>query len=105
MSRHLYDLYRLSETKYAESALQDLSLFERIVAHRKHYIRQAGIDYAYRRESLLSCIPPDHLLEHYRRDYEKMVQNMIYGKAPSFAEIIHAVHALQTALAFPTNSP
>ncbi|MFM2251267.1 MAG: hypothetical protein RLZZ358_2197, partial [Bacteroidota bacterium] len=38
-------------------------------------------------------------------DYEKMVQNMIYGKAPSFAEIIHAVHALQTALAFPTNSP
>ena len=103
MSRHFYDLYRLSETKYAESVLQDLPLFERIVAHRKHYIRQAGIDYGYGRESL-SCIPPDHLQEHYRRDYEKMVQNMIYGKAPSFAEIIHAVYALQTALAFPTNS-
>ncbi len=104
MSRHLYDLYRLSQSNYAESALQDLPLFERIVAHRKHYIRQAGIDYGYGRESL-SCLPPDHLLEHYRRDYEKMVQNMIYGKAPSFAEIIHAVHALQTSLAFPTNSP
>jgi hypothetical protein len=104
MSRHFYDLYRLSETKYAESALLDLPLFERIAAHRKRYIRQAGINYAYGRESL-SCMPPDHLLEHYRSDYEKMVQNMIYGKAPSFAEIIHAVHALQTALAFPTNSP
>jgi predicted nucleotidyltransferase component of viral defense system len=104
MSRHFYDLYRLSETKYAESALQDLPLFERIVAHRKHYIRQAGINYAYGRESL-SCLPPDYLLDHYRRDYEKMVQNMIYGKAPNFAEIIHAVHALQAALAFSTNSP
>jgi predicted nucleotidyltransferase component of viral defense system len=104
MSRHFYDLYRLSQSRYAESALQDLPLFERIVAHRKHYIRQAGINYGYGRESL-SCIPPDHLLEYYRRDYEKMVQNMIYGKAPSFAEIIHAVHALQAALALPTNSP
>jgi predicted nucleotidyltransferase component of viral defense system len=103
MSRHLYDLYRLSETKYAESALQDLSLFERIVAHRKHYIRQAGIDYAYGRESLY-CIPPDHLLDHYRGDYEKMTQNMIYGKAPAFTELISRLKMLQDSLARPTNA-
>jgi len=103
MSRHYYDLYRLSESKYAESAVQDLPLFERIVAHRKHYIRQAGIDYAYGRESL-SCLPPDHLLEHYRHDYEKMVQNMIYGKSPRFEEMLHAVGALQAALALSTNA-
>jgi predicted nucleotidyltransferase component of viral defense system len=103
MSRHYYDLYRLSESKYAESAVQDLPLFERIVAHRKHYIRQAGIDYAYGRESL-SCLPPDHLLEHYRHDYEKMVQNMIYGKSPHFSEMLHAVGVLQAALALSTNA-
>jgi predicted nucleotidyltransferase component of viral defense system len=104
MSRHLYDLYRLSESKFAESALQDIPLFERIAAHRKHYIRQAGIDYTHHGRQSLSCIPPDHLLDHYRGDYEKMTQNMIYGKAPSFAEMLHAVAALQATLALPTNA-
>lgn len=104
MSRHLYDLYRLSESKYAASALQDISLFERIVAHRKHYIRQTGIDYSHHRRQSLSCIPPDHLLDHYRDDYEKMTQNMIYGKAPAFTELIIRLKMLQDSLALPTNS-
>ena len=104
MSRHLYDLYRLSESKFAESALQDISLFERIVAHRKHYIRQTGIDYSHHRRQSLSCIPPDHLHDHYRGDYEKMTQNMIYGKAPAFAELIIRLKMLQESLAAPTNS-
>jgi predicted nucleotidyltransferase component of viral defense system len=105
MSRHLYDLYRLSESKFAESALQDIPLFERIVAHRKHYIRQAGIDYTHHGRQSLSCIPPDHLLDHYRGDYEKMTQNMIYGKAPAFTELISRLKMLQDSLALPTNSP
>ena len=104
MSRHLYDLYRLSESKYAESALQDIPLFERIVAHRKQYIRQTGIDYSHHGRQSLSCIPPDHLLDHYRGDYEKMTQNMIYGKAPAFTELISRLKMLQESLAAPTNS-
>lgn len=104
ISRHLYDLYRLSESKFAESALQDLPLFERIVAHRKLYIRQAGIDYSHHGRQSLSCIPPDHLLDHYRGDYEKMTQNMIYGKAPAFTELISRLKFLQDSLAAFTNS-
>lgn len=102
MSRHLYDLYRLSE--YAELALQDLPLFERIVARRKHYIRQTGIDYSHHGRQSLSCIPPNHLLDHYRDDYEKMTQNMIYGKAPAFTALISRLKMLQDRLAAPTNS-
>lgn len=104
MSRHLYDLYQLSESKFAASALQDISLFERIVAHRKRYIRQAGIDYTHHGRQSLSCIPPDHLLDHYRGDYEKMALNMIYGKAPAFTELISRLKMLQDSLAAPTNS-
>lgn len=104
MSRHLYDLYRLSESEYVELALQNLPLFDRIVAHRKHYIRQTGIDYSRHGRQSLSCIPPDHLLDHYRGDYEKMTQNMIYGKAPAFTELIIRLKMLQESLAHSTNS-
>jgi hypothetical protein len=33
-----------------------------------------------------------------------MVQNMIYGKSPRFEEMLHAVGALQAALALSTNA-
>jgi hypothetical protein len=98
MSRHLYDLSKLSDSIYADIAIQNDALFDRIVTHRKRYIRQTGIDYSNLDKQNLSFIPPSHIIENYKTDYEKMKLNMIYGKAPSFEELISKLVALQEAI-------
>lgn len=104
MSRHLYDIFLLSESIYAEIALDDTPLYNRIIAHRKHHIRQTGIDYENHGKQTISFLPPDPILERYEEDYEKMRLNMIYGKAPAFEDLIQKLKALQDKIRITTNS-
>lgn len=105
MSRHLYDLLLLSESIYADIALSDTPLYNRIIAHRQHYIRQTGIDYKNHGKQSISFLPPDPILERYEEDYEKMRLNMIYGKAPAFEDLIQKLRVLQDKFRITTNSP
>ena len=95
MSRHLYDLYKLHESSYTEIAIKDKSLYERIIAHRQQFIRQSGIDYDHHGGETISFIPPSHILNAYKNDYEKMNLNMIYGDAPSFEALIEKLNGIQ----------
>lgn len=95
MSRHLYDLYKLHEFSYADIAIKDKSLYERIIAHRQQFIRQSGIDYDHHGGETISFIPPSHILDAYKNDYEKMNLNMIYGDAPSFEALIEKLNGIQ----------
>jgi predicted nucleotidyltransferase component of viral defense system len=95
MSRHLYDLYKLHESSYADIAIKDKSLYERIIAHRQQFIRQSGIDYDHHGGETISFIPPSHILDSYKDDYEKMNLNMIYGDAPSFEVLIEKLNSIQ----------
>ncbi len=95
MSRHLYDLYKLHESSYADIAIKDKSLYERIIAHRQQFIRQSGIDYDHHGGGTISFIPPSHILDAYKNDYEKMNLNMIYGDAPSFEALIEKLNGIQ----------
>ncbi len=105
MSRHLYDLFLLSESIYSEIAINDTSLYNRIIAHRQHYIRQTGIDYKNHGKQSISFLPPNPILERYEEDYEKMKLNMIYGKAPTFEDLIPKLRVLQDKFRITTNSP
>ena len=105
MSRHLYDLFLLNESIYADIALNDTSLYNRIIAHRQHYIRQTGIDYENHGKQSISFLPPNPILDRYEEDYEKMKLNMIYGKAPAFVDLISTLRALQDKFRVTTNSP
>ena len=95
MSRHLYDLFKLTESIYAELAIKDEPLYKRIIAHRQHYIRQNGIDYNNHGRATLSFIPPNHIIDAYKEDYEKMNLNMIYGDAPSFDTLVEKLNGIQ----------
>lgn len=98
MSRHLYDLYKLTESIYAELAIKDEPLYNRIIAHRQQYIRQAGIDYNNHGRATLSFIPPNHIIDAYKEDYEKMSLNMIYGDAPSFDTLVEKLNGIQSLI-------
>jgi predicted nucleotidyltransferase component of viral defense system len=104
MSRHLYDLFLLCESNYANIALDDTPLYNRIIAHRQHYIRQTGINYENHGMQSISFLPPNTILERYEEDYEKMKLNMIYGKAPAFNDLIEKLRALQDKIRITKNS-
>ena len=96
MSRHLYDLYCLKEKGAAERALHDEQLYRTIIDHRRQFINLKGFDYDTLFPATLSILPPMHIMDAWREDYEYMLLHMIYDKeAPTFEQIIEKMMELQ----------
>jgi predicted nucleotidyltransferase component of viral defense system len=95
LSRHLYDIEKLSQTEYAEIALRDTELYNTIVRHRSKFTAISGIDYNNHRPENIKFIPPDNLLPHWEKDYQDMTSSMFYGQPLFFAELINRLIELQ----------
>lgn len=95
MSRHLYDIEKLSQTEFADIALQDKELYNTIVKHREKFTPISGIDYANHTPDKISFIPPDSILKDWQKDYEIMTQTMIYDNPLPFEELIKRLSELQ----------
>lgn len=78
MSRHLYDLERLMDTEYGKDALHNKSLYDEIVNHRSVYNKIDGIDYEMHSPYTLDFLPPSHLIDEWRKDYEVMSDQFLY---------------------------
>ena len=94
MSRHLYDLYRLSQAGIADEALTDNVLYAAIIEHRKHYSRLKHVRYETLAPGTISFLPPAELREMYRQDYVVMQEQMIYGKPVPFEELMLGMEEL-----------
>ena len=95
LSRHLYDIEKLSQTEYAEIALQNADLYKTIVAHRSKFTPISGIDYAKHIPENIKFIPPDMIIKQWEADYQEMKESMIYGKPLDFNDLINRLTALQ----------
>lgn len=95
LSRHLYDIEKLSQTEYAETALQDTELYNTIVRHRSKFTAISGIDYDRHNPENIKFIPPDSLLPLWEKDYQNMTASMIYDNPLSFNELIKRLTELQ----------
>jgi hypothetical protein len=98
LSRHLYDLEKLMDTRYAIEALNDDKLYASIVSHREKFNSLKGIDYSKHAPSKINIIPPDNVIKDYQRDYETMINFMIYGEALKFDQLMLRIHELQTRI-------
>jgi hypothetical protein len=87
-SRHLYDIVSLLQTPAANEALEDAELYQRLIDHRKNYVRLPGINYADLQPATIRFVPGIEWLDMFRKDYSEMQGSMIYGASPSFEEII-----------------
>lgn len=94
-SRHLYDIEKLSRTEYAEIALQDKELYNIIVNHRSKFTPVSGIDYTNHSQGKINIIPPDTIIKNWEKDYEIMVQTMIYANPLPFKALINRIIELQ----------
>lgn len=96
LSRHLYDIEKLSSSGYADIALKNDDLYNTIVIHRSKFSPIAGVDFANHSPDKIAFIPPKHLLSDWEADYKQMRENMIYGEVLSFDELIKKLRVLQT---------
>ena len=98
LSRHLYDVYQLSKTKFAAIALRDKELYETIVRHRYKFTPVAEVDYNLHQPQTINIIPPSGIIEAWKTDYKTMQEQMIYGDSPSFEVLITELLALKSKI-------
>lgn len=95
MSRHLYDLERLMDTEYAESALGDFELYKRIVEHRRKFYHVGGVNYDLDFPATIMFCPVGEMREKIGEDYKKMCSSFIYGKPLDFDKLMERLETLQ----------
>ena len=96
MSRHLYDLDKLSRTEYMRKALEDSELYLAIVKHREKFYHPSYVDYSKELPQVIDFLPPATMAETFREDYNEMIGSFIYEKDPlSFDELLVSVAAIQ----------
>jgi predicted nucleotidyltransferase component of viral defense system len=82
MSRHLYDVFKLSKSQSVLNAINSRELYETIVQHRYEMTRISGIDYNKHHPQHIRILPPSEHEASWRRDYNRMREQMIYESNP-----------------------
>jgi hypothetical protein len=98
-SRHLSDIHRMMIKDIVKEVMNDYTLYQTVVEHRRYYSRLRDVNYDAMGLQHLLFIPPFELLEAFRRDYETMRSEMIYGEAPGFDDLLQDLRELNQQLA------
>ncbi|MEN9510722.1 MAG: hypothetical protein RLZZ370_541 [Bacteroidota bacterium] len=98
LSRHLYDLERLMDTKHGIEALQDSALYHTIVGHREKFNAMRGLDYGNHKPEKINIIPPAAVIKAYENDYAAMTEFMIHGDALPFEKLMKRISELQARI-------
>ena len=91
LSRHLYDIEKISQTPYFQKALSNKYLYKTIVAHRDKFSHLGGVDYTKHEPQFINIVPPESVLSFWEKDYAEMSESMIYGEKLSFNELIDRI--------------
>lgn len=95
MSRHLYDIEKLMNSEFGDSALEDKELYNTIVEHRKMITKIAWVDYKKHQREHIDFIPPEKVIGDWKKDYTSMKESMFYGETLSFEELITRLQELR----------
>lgn len=91
MSRHLFDIYKLATSPFADKVLLNQELYVEIVKHRLSFTKLGGVDYKLHNPGTINPIPPANLQDAWKRDYSIMQEQMIYADSPSFETMLEAI--------------
>lgn len=95
-SRHMYDLYRMSQSDIADKAIVDNELWESIRHHREVFTSIRGVDYTPDARNKICLIPPSDVITQWEEDYNLMVANMIYeDEVPAFQDLLNVLAVIE----------
>ena len=95
MTRHLYDIEKLMNSEFCDSALEDKQLYNTIVEHRKMITKTTWVDYEKHQREHIDFIPPEKVIGDWKKDYTSMKESMFYGETLSFDELIGRLQELR----------
>ena len=96
-SRHYYDLAMMAAAPVKDAALADLALLEDVVEFKQRFYRRPWAHYEEAKPGTFRLIPTGHVLAAVEKDYVQM-RNMIFGRYPSFDEIMGTLRKLETEI-------
>lgn len=97
-SRHLYDIYKIAQTPFAEKAIKNKVLYNSIVSHRERFTKLGGVDYRTHYPPNLNPIPPEDLLPIWQNDFNELSNNMITGAEVAFSEVLDVIIQISNAI-------
>ena len=94
-SRHLYDLAQMMDTDIATRAITNDELWNAIHHHRELFTSMSGVDYTPDIRKRIRLLPPEDVINDWRKDYKDMQSSMIYGEKPTFEELMRKMETLE----------
>ena len=94
VSRHYYDVFRLSNSAISDDALAKHALAVDCARHARLFFNSPDLDLAHAVPGTLAIVPAEPMMDALRRDYEAM-KGMIFGAVPSFEDVVAAITEVQ----------
>lgn len=94
MSRHYYDVYRMSRGPVLQQALDAMDLLERVAIFKGVYFKAAWANYEEARPGTLRLMPGQQIIAPLREDYARM-ESMFFGEPPPFKDILACLPELE----------
>ena len=94
MSRHIYDLAMMGKTGVSDKAISNGELYRRVVEHRRRFIGLKDFNYDELYPPAIKIVPQGATSEMWREDYRTMREQMVYGEAPTYDELMAFLSSL-----------
>ena len=77
ITRHMYDIVMMMDKPFAAEAMNNTTLYEDIVRHRRKFTAWSGLDYNKHSPQTINFMPPEHIMPILRDDYRSMQDGFI----------------------------
>lgn len=94
-SRHMYDLEKMMDERFATEAIGNDELWEAISHHRQVFTSMRDVDYTPDIRRRIVLVPPQAFLKEWKNDYESMRSTMVFGTALEFDALIERMRELE----------
>ena len=98
MSRHIYDLHLMMDSDFGKRACVDRPLLDRVLKNRRIYFEYTWLDYEKFGPGYFKFVPPADRIGFWRDDYRSLCENMVFGEAPEFSDLMDSLAALEIKL-------
>lgn len=99
LSRHWYDLYKLSKGSIGQSALNDIDLLADVVLYKNTFYYAGYAKYDECLFGKLNLIPNSDGITALESDYQKMIdERMFYRQPPTFEDLMEHLATLQNEI-------
>ena len=97
VSRHYYDIYKLSRSPVGQRAAKDRALALDCARHALMFFNSTDLDLIHAQPGSFAITPTPEMEDALKRDYQAM-SGMIFGEVPDFAEVLEATRQLEQVI-------